>query len=108
MDLRIYYNKIREQESKIESDFPIIVSSETQDGGRAGVKTEVPKRVAAKMIVDGLARLARGPEAGAFLAEREAAIRGAKEAAEVTKLAVNIITGSGLERLKAAADPAKE
>jgi len=108
MDLRIYYNKTREQEGKIGSDFPVIVSAETQDGGRAGVRTEVPRRVAAKMIVDGLARLARGPEADAFLAEREASFRAAQEAAEATKLAVNIITGSGLERLRAATEPPKE
>lgn len=108
MDLRIYYSKIREQEAKIGSEFPIIISAETQDGGRAGIKTEVPRRVAAKMIVDGVARLARGPEADAFLADREAAVRAALEAVETTKLAVNIITSSGLERLKAAAEQPKE
>jgi len=108
MDLRIYYNKIREQEAKMGTEFPIIVSNETQDGGKAGVKSEVPKRVAAKMIVDGVARLARGPEADAFLAEREAAVRAAREAAETSQLAVNIITSSGLDRLKAAVPTTKE
>ena len=107
MDLRIYYTKIREQEAKIPTEFPVIVSAETQDGGRAGVKTEVPRRIAAKMIVDGLARLAKAPEAAEFLAEREAAIRAARESAEAAKLQVNIITGAGLERLKAAAEEAK-
>jgi hypothetical protein len=107
MDLRIYYTKIREQEAKIGCEFPIVVSAETQDGGKAGVKTEVPKRIAAKMIIDGVARLARGPETDAFMAERDAAVRAAQEAAETTKLAVNIITSSGLERLKAASEPPK-
>jgi len=57
MDLRIYYQKVRDVEAKIAEEFPFVVSRETPDGGKAGVKTQVPRRIAAKLIVEGLAEL---------------------------------------------------
>ena len=68
MDLQIYYQKIREVEAKIADEFPIVVSNETADGGKDGRKTEVPRRLGAKMIVDGLARLATKEELKAYRA----------------------------------------
>ena len=58
MDLKSYYRKIREIEQAIDEEFPIVVSKETRDGGRAGVFTEVPRVLAAKLIVDGIAEIA--------------------------------------------------
>ena len=58
MDSKIYYQKVREQEAKIPSDFAVVISRDTADGGKAGTKTEVPRRVAAKLVVEGLADLA--------------------------------------------------
>ena len=55
MDLRIYYQKIREIESKIETEFPVVKSRETADGGKGGTLTEVSRNTAAKLIVDGVA-----------------------------------------------------
>ena len=57
MDLREYYGKIREQERKIADPFVTVVSLKGSDGARAGRKTVVPRAVAAKMIVDGMAEL---------------------------------------------------
>jgi len=62
MDLRIYYQKVRDVEAKIAEEFPTVVSRETPDGGKAGVQTQVPRRIAAKMIVEGLADLAKTKE----------------------------------------------
>src|SRR5437868_5150282 len=62
MDLRMYYQKIREWETKIVDEFPIVASKETGDGGKAGTMTEVPKALAAKLIVDGMAELATDAE----------------------------------------------
>ena len=59
MDLRIYYQKVRDLEAKIAEEFPFVISKETPDGGKAGVRTQVPKRIAAKMIVEGLADLVK-------------------------------------------------
>ena len=53
MDLRAYYQKIREIETRIEEAFAIVVSLETGDGGKAGIATEVSRGIAAKMVVEG-------------------------------------------------------
>jgi len=58
MDLRVYYQKIRDIESKIPGQYAVVVSLPTPDGGKAGTITEVSRRVAAKMVVDGTAKLA--------------------------------------------------
>jgi hypothetical protein len=72
MDLRGYYQKIREIEAKIAEAFAVIVSLESSDGGKAGTQTEVSRALAAKMIVEGLARLATPEEKRAFESQREA------------------------------------
>ena len=48
MDLRAFYQKIRRIAAEIMEDAAVIISRETPDGGRAGVKTEVPREVAAR------------------------------------------------------------
>ena len=53
MDLRMYYQKIRELEQSFKGTFPVVVSQETQDGGTAGVKTEVPVHIAARPASEG-------------------------------------------------------
>jgi hypothetical protein len=73
MDLRIYYQKIREVESKIEAEFPVVKSRETADGGKGGTLTEVSRNTAAKLIVDGVAELASGDEMEQFREQVEAA-----------------------------------
>ncbi|MBV9503810.1 MAG: hypothetical protein JO323_02270 [Acidobacteriia bacterium] len=62
MNLRGYYKRLRETESAIEEPFPVIVSLATPDGGKAGQRTEVSRALAARMITDGLARLATSDE----------------------------------------------
>lgn len=49
MDLSVYYQKVREVEQSIADDFPIVVSQESQDGGKAGIRTEVSRRLGAKL-----------------------------------------------------------
>jgi hypothetical protein len=62
MDLRVYYQKIREVESGIREPFVTVVSRATADGGKAGVKTDVPRRVAARLVVEGKADLAEADD----------------------------------------------
>jgi hypothetical protein len=66
MDLRAYYQKIRETEAKITEAFPVVVGCDSQNAGRAGVCTEVSRAVAAKMFAEGTARQATPDEAKAF------------------------------------------
>ena len=47
MDLRQYYQKIRDTKAKIADPFPVVESCETPDGGPAGRLTEVTAALAA-------------------------------------------------------------
>lgn len=58
MDLRQYYKKLHEMESKMPETHVLVVSVETGDGGKAGVITEVPRRNACQLILDGRAKRA--------------------------------------------------
>lgn len=95
MDLRIYYQKIRDEQQKIAEPFPVVVSLETQDGGRAGVQTEVPNAVAARMIVDGLARVATAEESTTFREAQLLAKLHADEEAEASKVEFTVVPKRG-------------
>jgi hypothetical protein len=72
MDLREYYRKIRRNETEISDVSVVIASRATPDGGRAGVLNEVPRSVAARLIVEEKADLATADQAAGFRAETEA------------------------------------
>src|SRR6266446_3982584 len=58
MNLRTYYQKIRDIEQALVEPFVVLESLEPADGSKGGLLSEVPKPLAAKMIADGRARLA--------------------------------------------------
>jgi hypothetical protein len=62
MDLRVYFEKMREIEDSIREPFVIVCSLETGDGGKAGNFTEVARANAARLMVEGRARLANETE----------------------------------------------
>ena len=107
MDLRIYYEKIREIERTIVEEFPIMVSHATPDGGKAGTLTEVTRRLAAKLILDGLARLATSEEAVAFRQKMDEARRAAEDLARAARVQLTLLPHEALAKLKSLAD-AKE
>jgi hypothetical protein len=72
MDLRAYYKKIRRIEAELRDPDVVIVSRQTSDGGRAGVRTQVSREVAARMIADEKADVATAEEAEEFQAATEA------------------------------------
>ena len=78
MDLRIYFQKIRDERAKIGDEFPVVVSNETPDGGKSGAMTEVTRDLAAKLLVDGAARMASKTEAAEFR-QRQSDMRAAVE-----------------------------
>jgi hypothetical protein len=65
----MYFHKIRQVESRITEPHVVVVSMETPDGGKAGVFTEVTRQNAAKLVVEGWARLATEEETAQFRAE---------------------------------------
>ena len=78
MDLRLYFHKVRTIEATIPGEHAIVVSVETQDGGREGQYSEVSRSTAATLIVQGKARLANAKEAEQF----KESVRAAKKAAD--------------------------
>jgi hypothetical protein len=73
VDLRVYYGKVREAEATLTEENPVMISLATSEGGKAGVATEAPRYVAAKLIAEGRARVATADETEQFKeAHREA------------------------------------
>lgn len=56
----------------METMFAVVISRATPDGGRAGVKTELPRAVAARLIAEGKADLADPEETARFRSASEA------------------------------------
>jgi len=108
MDLQIYYKKIRETEQSLNDPSVVVVSLETPDGGRGGLRTEVPRRTAAKMIVEGAARLATPEETRAFQEEKAEAKRQADQAAAASRMQFTVISPSELRKLRGAGQPGKD
>jgi hypothetical protein len=84
VDLKQYFRKMREIESTISEQYPLVVSLETPDGGKPGTVTEVSRLNAARMIIEGRALLADDSEKQAYR-EQQAAARAAAEKAELAK-----------------------
>ena len=58
MDVRVYFQKLRQIESGLSGQDIVVVSKETPDGGRPGVLTEVPRSIAARLLMEGSADVA--------------------------------------------------
>jgi hypothetical protein len=108
MDLKAYYQKLRTTEASLTEPQVVVVSLGTPDGGRAGVLTEVPRAIAAKMIVEGSARLATEEEAGEFRAQSSETRRLAEQAAAASRIQVTVISEPAPEPKKPASGPLEE
>jgi hypothetical protein len=62
MDLRAYYQKINDTAALLTGESLVVVSVATPEGGKEGVRTEAPRMVAAKLLVEGRARMATEEE----------------------------------------------
>src|SRR5262245_56091440 len=100
MDLRVYYQKIRELEQSLAGTHPVVVSLETPDGGRAGVRTEVSTQIAARMMVDGKARLATDEEASEFHKRKNEAKRLVDQADPSRRMQVSVVSESAAPAAK--------
>jgi len=100
MDLRVYYQKIRDEQAKIADEFPIVVSNETTDGGKQGTMTEVPRRLAAKLVVEGTAKIATTDEAAAFRKAQAVAKQAAEQLAASSRLQLTVVSSAELDKLK--------
>ncbi len=101
METRAYYAKIRQVEETIPEPWVVVISSETDDGGVLGRATEVSRALAAKLIVDGNARLAERVETDKYHSDAEEARKAAERLAQAAKLQFTLVTADG--ELEAAA-----
>lgn len=108
MDLKVYYQKIRDLEQGFQSAYPVVVSLETPDGGTPGVMTEAPPRIAAKMIVEGRARLADPAEAKKFEEQKMEAKRVADHLQASARMQVTVVSESDLRALRSSPPPPKQ
>ena len=99
MDLQVYYKKIRETAATYAEKDVVIISRATGDGGKAGVYTEVPRGVAAKMVVEGTAEPASAEAAEAFRQARAEEKQRAERELAAAKMPLSVVTAAELQRL---------
>lgn len=107
MDLRLFYQKLRKIEQEITDPHVLVVSHETSDGGRAGRKSEVSRSNAARLILEGRARLAGVEEVTEYRATMEQARQEADQRAVAQKIQVNVVSEGDFRAMKNASRPEK-
>jgi hypothetical protein len=103
MNLRTYYQKIRDLEQALVEPFVVLESHDTADGGKEGLLTEVPKQLAAKMIVDGRARLATEQAVREFHDKQVEAKRTTDQEAIANKMQMMLVPTAELMKAKRSA-----
>jgi hypothetical protein len=91
MDLKIYYQQLRQVESTIPTDPALVCSLATSDGGKAGVITEVRREVAAQLLLQGRARLASDEETVVFRADAREKLERHERQAAVSRIQVTVV-----------------
>src|ERR1035438_7013034 len=94
MDLRAYYQKVREAEAALPTPQVVVASLATPDGGKPGVVTEVPTPIAARMVVELSARVATNVEIQAFREHEATGRQAVEDAANANKLQVIVVPAS--------------
>jgi hypothetical protein len=100
MDLRHYYEKIREVEARIPEQYTVVVSLGTADGGKEGTRSEVSRRLAARMVVEGMGRLATAAEKEAFHATQAEQRQAAAQLAAAQRVQFTVLSSADVEKLK--------
>jgi hypothetical protein len=107
MDIRAFYQKIREIEKTIVEDFAVVVSHPTSDGGKGGVLTEVTRATAALLVTEAKARLATPEESAAFHDKQAELLRVAKAAEQASRMQVTVLSDTEVQKLRERLRPQK-
>ena len=97
MDLRSYYIKVRDAESLLTGESLVVASLATAEGGKDGVMTEVPRRIAAQLIAEGRARVATEEETEAFHERHREAKRQYEREEAARRVQVMVIPSTDLK-----------
>ncbi|HTT18509.1 MAG TPA: hypothetical protein VMG82_06170 [Candidatus Sulfotelmatobacter sp.] len=105
MNLKSYYQTLRELQQSLTEPYVVLVSCATPDGGKEGLLTEVPKEIAAKMIVDGRARLASEDAVREFQEKKAEAKKTADTEAAANRMQMTLVPTADLLKARR---PSKE
>jgi len=100
MDLRAYYQKLKKLEQEITDPHVVVISHETPDGGKAGQRTEVSRRAAARLVIEGRAQLASPEEAAAYRNAAEQSRQTAEQRAMAQKIQVSVVSDADFRTIK--------
>lgn len=95
MDIRMYFQKVREIEADIADPYVVVVSLQTPEGGKAGCTTEVSRAAAARLIVDGKVRIASADEQAAYYRSAREALQAAQEERMAGKIQLTVVSDQG-------------
>lgn len=105
MDIRAYFQKLRETERSIVAESVVVMSQQTSDGGKAGRLIEVSREVAAQHIVEGRARLATDSESEEYRSEMEQARSKAEQQRLAGKVQFTLLSEENMRSLKSSLKP---
>jgi hypothetical protein len=108
MDVRTYYRRIAELEASIEAKDVMVVSLDTPDGGKAGVFTEAPKRVACQLVVEGRAKLATEVEALDYRRRQRDAKKALDNASAMSRVQISLVPEQDLKALRSMLKPGRK
>jgi len=100
MDLRAYYQRVRSIEESLCDENVVVVSKETPDGGKAGVYSEVPRKIAARMVANGWAEIAPAEGAADFRHQVIEAKQAADALAEASRMQLTVVPTRELSQLR--------
>lgn len=100
MDLRAYYRKVRDAEATLSGEHVVVVSLETPEGGKPGVKTEVSRAIAAQLIAEGRACAATEEQTRAFHQANREALEAHEQDQAAKRIQVMVIPANELRKQK--------
>ena len=98
MDLRTYYKKVRDAEATLTGEHFVMVSLETSEGGKEGVRTQVPRVIAAKLIAEVRARVATDEEANEFHEANRAGLEKHQQEEAASRVQVMVIPSHEIKK----------
>lgn len=105
MDIRAYFQKVRQTEQSISAPWVVVISQETSDGGKAGQANEVSRDVAAQLIVEGRAKLASESEAREYRDDLERLRTAAEQERSAGKVQIALLSEENIRALKTGLKP---
>jgi hypothetical protein len=100
MDVRAFYQKVRQVAETIAETYAVVISLSTPDGGREGIASEVARTLAALLVVEGKARLATAEEARQYRDRAAESKTVADQLAAASRMQITVLSDADFRALK--------